>query len=71
MTIRYCSDTCLEYGCNDPEACDDGTCSFCGADDCDRSGYHCDDGIHEEYNLHDDRPYAFEEDEAEDPGDAR
>jgi hypothetical protein len=67
MTIRYCSEDCLWEGCMDPAACDDGTCSFCGADDCDGSGYHCEDQIVEEYNLHDERPYAFDEDEAEVP----
>ena len=47
---RTCSDEEQELcgGCGD---CDDGLCQFCGSEDCDGSGYNCDDGHYQEYNL--------------------
>lgn len=51
MTIRPCSDFCREQGCEDPAACDDGFCDFCGAEDCDGTGYNCPDDRFTDYNL--------------------
>jgi hypothetical protein len=49
---RTCSEEEWELcgGCGD---CDDGLCSFCGSEDCDGSGYNCDDGWYQTYNLPD------------------
>jgi len=51
MTIWLCSDFCREYGCEDPGACDDGLCGFCGSDNCDGTGYNCPDDYYQDYNI--------------------